>query len=99
MLLKIPALKDITQETGGKLVKPEIRVWCHPHFNNEKGEDYYIVFDTFDEALRFCEESKVAESVPLIAYGGYEINLFEADLDGRDKKRTKKSTKKISKSL
>ena len=36
----------------------EYRVWCHPHAgatDNFDGDDYYYVFETYEEALEFSE--------------------------------------------
>lgn len=73
----IPHTIDIKQEKK-KLDIPEIRVWCHPHRVGKKGSDYYYVFDSFKEAIQFILGNKeMAEDVPLIAFRGYELNLFE----------------------
>ena len=74
--MDVPVCKDLIQ--GDKpLEVPEIRVWCHPHFVKKSGSDYYKVFDTFKEAMDFCSSHDEAEEVPLLAFRGYEINLFE----------------------
>ena len=73
--MKVPTTKDVTQEPK-KLKTPEIRVWCHPHVIDKRGSDYYYVFDSFRDAETFCKEHKEAE-VPLIAFDGYEFNLYE----------------------
>lgn len=42
----------------------EYRVWCHPENGApdiEEGNDYYYVFATYEEALRYAEENKGAE--------------------------------------
>lgn len=70
--MQIPACIDITQHRK-KLKVPEIRVWVHP----KNGDDYYHVFDTFKDALGFIKTTAGAEDVPLLAYKGYEINIFE----------------------
>lgn len=69
---QIHIFKDIIQQVEGNLKIPEIRVWCHP----AKGDDYYYAFETFKEALKFIKENKIVEKVPLLAFRGYEINLF-----------------------
>lgn len=69
--------KDIIQEIEGKITTPEIRVWCHPHYIGNTGDDYYDTFSTFEEAEEFIKTHKDAEKTPLIAFGGYEINLYE----------------------
>lgn len=67
----VPLLKDVTQSK--RIIEvPEIRVWIH----NTEGDDYYKVFPNFNEALAFCEKNKDAEDNPLIAFKGYEINLW-----------------------
>lgn len=42
----------------------EYRVWCHPGEgapDHEDGSDYYYVFGTYAEAMRFSEATKGAE--------------------------------------
>jgi len=42
----------------------EYRVWCHPHDgapDTEDGNDYYYVFETYEEAQRFSLETAGAE--------------------------------------
>lgn len=56
--------------------EPEIRVWCHPHYIDQKGDDYYCKFKSFTAALKFIKEHKEAEDQPLIAFKGYELNIF-----------------------
>lgn len=77
--MEIPVSIDLIQEYGEILTEPEIRVWCHPHYINKSGDDYYMVFDTFKDALKFIGKHKEAENVPLVAFRGYEINLFAID--------------------
>ena len=78
--MQVPATIDILQ--GRKKLKvPEIRVWCHPHkrpdFKEEDdGNDYYESFPTFEAALAFIIEHPEAETVPLVAFQGYELNLW-----------------------
>lgn len=79
MMVKVPATQDIIQETKGNLTVPQIRVWCHPHKVGKSGDDYYQVFDSFAEALNFIAKHKEAEDAPLVAFRGYELNLFEID--------------------
>jgi len=74
--MEIPTTNDLTQE-GKKIQIPEIRVWCHPHYIKKDGDDYYYVFETFKEAERFISKHKEAEEIPLIAFRGYEINLYD----------------------
>jgi hypothetical protein len=43
----------------------EYRVWCHPHDgapDTENGEDYYYVFETYEEAEEFSLKSTGAEA-------------------------------------
>jgi len=70
--MEIPALKDLIQQCSGNLEVPEIRVWCHP----DEGDDYYEIFSSFQQALTFIKNNSTAERVPLIAFRGYEINIF-----------------------
>ena len=70
--MRVPACKDLTQSKE-KLVIPEIRVWCHPESGKD---DYYKVFDSFLEAIKFISKHKEAEDIPLIAFRGYELNLW-----------------------
>lgn len=72
-MVNIPAAKDVIQQLDGNLQVPEIRVWCHP----PSGDDYFKTFDTFKEAMEFIKDNKEgAENVPLLAFKGYEFNLF-----------------------
>ena len=78
MKIEIPCLHDMIQETEGNLTIPELRVWIHPG----DGDDYFEVFDTFNEALDFIKGYSgkgYVEPVPLVAFRGYEINLFEIE--------------------
>lgn len=75
--MEIPTMRDLIQKAKGELEVPEIRVWCHPHKIERSGDDYYRVFDSFKEALEFIRGNEEAEEVPLIAFGGFEINIFE----------------------
>ena len=80
--MNIPTANDLTQDREcGKSINeiPEIRVWCHPHFINKKGDDYFIIFKTFEEALGFIKKHKEAERRPLIAFRGKEINIFDIE--------------------
>ena len=74
--MKVPALKDAIQEVGGNLEIPEIRVWCHPHYIDKDGDDYYYTFKSFKYALTFIAKHREAEDQPLIAFRGYELNIF-----------------------
>lgn len=43
----------------------EYRVWCHPHDrteDTEDGDDYYYVFETYQEALVFSQKTPGAEA-------------------------------------
>lgn len=68
-------LKDDMQTIPLKV--PEIRVWCHPHKIGKDGIDYYEIFNTFNEAMKFIQTHKEAESIPLVACYGYEYNVFD----------------------
>lgn len=54
-------------KAGGGYVWDEVleyRVWCHPHDGAEDledGNDYYYVFENFESALEFSNETKGAE--------------------------------------
>ena len=42
----------------------EYRVWCHPHAgapDDFDGDDYYYVFETYEEALEFSETNPGTE--------------------------------------
>ena len=42
----------------------EYRVWCSPHDgaeDTEKGNDYYYVFESYEEALTFSKKTKGAQ--------------------------------------
>lgn len=83
-MIKVPATEDIIQSTDGNLAVPEIRVWCHLHKVGKSGDDYYQVFDSFTEALDFIAKHKEAEDAPLVAFRGYELNLFAmAELEAK----------------
>jgi len=88
--MEIPVLNDVIQDFKGNLKVPEIRVWCHPHYVGEHGDDYYEVFDTFQKALDFIAHNKKAEDAPLIAFKGYEINLWEIKEREDSKKKLKR---------
>lgn len=74
--MNVPAAGDMTQ-TQEKLVIPEIRVWCHPHYIGEKGGDYYRLCSTFADAHKFIAEHREAEPFPVIAFDGYEFNIYK----------------------
>lgn len=76
----VPATHDVLQEYEGNLKIPEIRVWCHPHRVGNQGGDFYNVFKSFEDALSFISKHlELAENVPLIAFKGYELNLFKIE--------------------
>lgn len=75
----VPATTDMIQEAEGKLDVPEIRVWVHPHRIGEEGEDTYFVFEGFKHALDFIKSRPDAEASPLIAFRGYELNLWDME--------------------
>ena len=76
--MQIPSTIDMTQNSE-KLTTPEIRVWCHPHFIGKEGEDYYKVFFSFARAENFIKKHKEAERIPLVAFRGYEVNLYQIE--------------------
>lgn len=77
--MRVPATTDVIQEVDGNLECPEIRVWVHPHKIGEDGEDTYFVFEGFEQALEFIETHPEAEESPLIAFRGYELNLWDME--------------------
>ena len=77
--MRVPATTDVLQEVHGDLEIPEIRVWCHPHKIGKTGDDYYQVFATFKEALGFISSHPEAEDIPLVAFKGYELNLWDME--------------------
>lgn len=81
--MNIPSSRDLIQSVK-KLKSPEIRVWCHPHYKGKTGDDYYQVFNSFKEAEKFIKSHKEAEKVPLVAFRGYEINLYEIEVIKED---------------
>jgi len=70
-------LNDLIQSNNPINDIPEIRVWCHPHFIKETGDDYFEVFDTFKEAVAFIKDNPITEKNPVIAFRGKEINIFK----------------------
>ena len=78
-MLKITQLIDVIQEADGDLTTPEIRVWCHPHRIGLSGDDDYQVFDSFKSAHEFIDSHPEAESSPLIAFKGHEINIYPSE--------------------
>ena len=92
-MVNVPATTDVLQdrELGGRMLRvPEIRVWSHPGHIGRSGSDYYHTFATFAEALKFINEHPEAERVPLVAFAGYELNLFMLLENTELKKRTDK---------
>ena len=73
---KYPSVKDAyligtypaLAKSGGGYVWDavlEYRVWCHPHrgaSDLEDGNDYYHVFETYEEALEFSKSTPGAEA-------------------------------------
>jgi hypothetical protein len=73
---RVPVTIDMIQEVKGILTEvPEIRVWCHPHYVGKTGGSYET-FNTFQEALAFIKAHPEAEKTPLLAFQGWELNLF-----------------------
>lgn len=93
--MRVPAMTDVLQEDK-KLDVPEIRVWCHPPKVGESGSDYYMVFDTFRDALRYIGITEEAEDHPLLAFGGYELNLWEMEPVLIDEKAILDTAKKLA---
>jgi hypothetical protein len=73
--MNVPTAIDLIQ-LNNPLEVPEIRVWCHPRYIGRDGADYYYVFGSFEDALDFIAEHPESEKAPLIAFRGYEFNLF-----------------------
>ena len=100
--MEITTLIDITQDK--KILEvPEIRVWCHPEKINKQGTDYFETFKSFKRALEFIKDhEKLAESTPLIAFRGYEINLFKIktkkELEEKERKKKINEVKENEKS-
>lgn len=76
----VPATRDVLQHDKKILDKPEIRVWCHPHYINKEGCDYYKTFETVIEAKKFIKEHNESESIPLFAFNGFEFNLLKTEI-------------------
>lgn len=79
-MANVPSTRDLIQELDGHSIDemPEIRVWIHPERKGEAGSDAYVVFPSFAEAIQYIAAHKVeAEGVPLVAFRGYELNLFD----------------------
>ncbi|MEM8808092.1 MAG: GCN5 family acetyltransferase [Cyanobacteria bacterium P01_G01_bin.38] len=69
---------DALAKAGGGYVWDhvlEYRVWCHPHDGApdlEDGNDYYYVFETYEEALEFSQTTKGAkEPIALVLQEEY----------------------------
>ena len=77
MEISVPATIDDIQEMKGKLEIPQIRVWCNPHKLGKNGDHYYHVFGSFNKALKFIERHPEAEKHPLIAFKGFEMDIFQ----------------------
>lgn len=78
MQILTAATEDVIQKATEKFKIPEIRVWCHPHRIGKEGDDHYMVFKSFKDAFRMIElNPDLTEDIPLVAIGGYELNLFE----------------------
>ncbi len=77
--MQVPSTNDMLQLEKKITDVPEIRVWCHPHKIGKSGSDYYHTFKSFSKALAFIKKHKEAESVPLVAFKGYELNLWGID--------------------
>jgi len=95
--MRVPAARDIMQEGGKELEVPEIRVWFHPHRVGRRGDDYYQVCDSFKQAMELIEaHPKEAEPTPMLAFRGYELNLWEMKTEEQVEKEAKKdeSTRK-----
>jgi len=74
--MNYPAVKDVDLvgsypalvHSGGGYVWDDVleyRVWCHPHDGApdiEEGNDYYYVFDNFEEALAYSKSNLGTES-------------------------------------
>ena len=73
----IPYTLDLIQQHGEEITDvPEIRVWCHPHKIGKQRDKYFRVFKTFTAALNFISKHKEADDTPLIAFKGFEIDIF-----------------------
>jgi hypothetical protein len=73
---KYPAVKDLALvgtypalvKSGGGFVWDDVleyRVWCHPENgapDTDDGNDYYYVFDTYEEALEFTDGNPGTEA-------------------------------------
>jgi hypothetical protein len=79
-MVEVPATRDVLQENRPALELPEIRVWIHP---KSGGSDSYVTFKTFKEAMQFIRKHpEEAEMFPLLAFRGFEFNLWGVPQDG-----------------
>ena len=85
-MVEVPSTRDVIQEADGVLTTPEIRVWCHPHKIGKSGDDFYMKFNSFSEAVAFIKNHPEAEAHPLIAIQGYELDLFAIEKIPKRKK-------------
>lgn len=86
MKISYPAFQDMLQDKK-KLKIPEIRVWCHPGGQ----DDCYYIFNSFEDAFKFIKwNPKITEGNPLIAFDGYEINLFDNCFNKKLKEKRRK---------
>jgi len=74
--VEVSAMKDAIQESNGLKMIPEIRVWHHPLKAGRKGQDCYVVCESFKEAIKHIGSSDDAEEHPLIAFKGWELDIF-----------------------
>lgn len=81
-MLNITQTVDIIQEGDINLIIPEIRVWSRPYKIGKPGNDYFDVFESFREAHQFIDGHPEAEEAPLIAFQGYEIDIYGGAIDG-----------------
>jgi len=75
-MLEYPKVKDLELvgtypalvKSGGGYVWDDVleyRVWCHPHAGApdiEEGDDYYYVFDTYEDAFEYYKENPGSEA-------------------------------------
>ena len=83
--MNVPVTVDVLQEIDGNLDMPEIRVWCHPRWIDRPGDCYYHKFPSFRSAMGYIKRTKSAERHPLIAFRGYEFDLFAVKEHKEDK--------------
>lgn len=87
MSVNIPSTIDMIQEHGKIITDvPEIRVWIHPHKRGANGSDDYAIFDSFKKAFAFIKKTGLmAEDHPLIAFRGYELDIFQIEQAKKEK--------------